>query len=99
MPLNEIPTFLHPEIRRLIDSALEQAWLELCEERADDEVMARRRLATTIVALAGTRRCRPIQPIGNLDCGGDDTTSRVHGEAPPRTADPPRSFVSQGVAH
>jgi len=52
MPLNEIPTFFHPEIRRLIDSALEQAWLELREECPDDEVMARRKLATTIVALA-----------------------------------------------
>jgi hypothetical protein len=52
MPLNEIPTFFHPEIRSLIDSALEQAWLELREETPDDEVMARRKLATTIVALA-----------------------------------------------
>ena len=32
MPLNEIPTFFHPEIRSLIDSALEQAWLELRED-------------------------------------------------------------------
>ena len=52
MPLNEIPTFFHPEIRSLIDSALEQAWLELREDAPDDEVMARRKLATTIVALA-----------------------------------------------
>ena len=29
MPLNEIPTFFHPDIHRLIDSALEQAWLGL----------------------------------------------------------------------
>jgi len=52
MPLNEIPTFFHPEIRSLIDSALEQAWLELREDAPEDEVMARRKLATTIVALA-----------------------------------------------
>ena len=52
MPLKEIPTFFHPEVRSLIDSALEQAWLELREENPYDEVMARRKLATTIVALA-----------------------------------------------
>jgi hypothetical protein len=52
MPLNEIPTFFHPDIRRLIDAALEQAWLELREENPDNEAMARRKLATTIVALA-----------------------------------------------
>jgi hypothetical protein len=43
MPLNEIPTFFHPEIRSLIDSALEQAWLELREDGPDDEVMAPRK--------------------------------------------------------
>jgi len=52
MPLNEIPTFFHPEIRSLIDAALEDAWLELREENPGDEVMARRKLATTLVALA-----------------------------------------------
>ena len=29
MPLNETPAFFHPETRSLIDSTLEQAWLEL----------------------------------------------------------------------
>jgi len=29
MPLNEIPEFFHPEIRQLIDFALEDAWQEL----------------------------------------------------------------------
>jgi hypothetical protein len=52
MPLNEIPAFFHPEIRSLIDSALEEAWLELREDGPADEVLARRKLATTIVALA-----------------------------------------------
>ena len=59
MPLNEIPTFFHPEIRRLIDSTLEQAWLELREQSPDDEVMARRKLATTIVALAAIGETDP----------------------------------------
>jgi hypothetical protein len=61
MPLNEIPAFFHPEIRSLIDSALEQAWLELREENPDDEVMARRKLATTIVALAAIGETDPAR--------------------------------------
>ena len=51
MPLNEIPTSFAPEIRSLIDSALEQAWLELRKDNPIDELMARRKLLTTIVAL------------------------------------------------
>lgn len=43
MPLNEMPTFFHPEIRRLIDSALEQVWLELREQNPDDEGSAKTR--------------------------------------------------------
>jgi hypothetical protein len=61
MPLNEIPTFFHPEIRSLIDSALEQAWLELREENPDDEVTARQKLATTIVALAAIGETDPAK--------------------------------------
>jgi len=61
MPLNEIPTFFHPEIRSLIDSALEQAWLELREDSPADEVMARRKLATTIVALAAIGETDPAK--------------------------------------
>ena len=51
MPLNEIPTSFPPEIRSLIDSALEQAWLELRKDNPIDELMTRRKLLTTIVAL------------------------------------------------
>ena len=51
MPLNEIPTSFPPELRSLIDSALEQAWLELRKDSPIDELMARRKLLTTIVAL------------------------------------------------
>ena len=61
MPLNEIPTFFHPEIRRLIDYALEQAWLELRQDTPDDEVTARRKLATTIVALAAIGETDPTK--------------------------------------
>ena len=44
------PPFL-PIFRSLIDSALEQAWLELRKDNPIDELMARRKLLTTIVAL------------------------------------------------
>jgi hypothetical protein len=59
MPLNEIPAFFHPDIRSLIDSALEQAWLELRKDSPTDEVLARRKLATTIVALAAIGETDP----------------------------------------
>lgn len=51
MPLSEIPKHFNPEIRRLVEAALEDAWREL---NADDsiKVRARSKLRTTIVALA-----------------------------------------------
>jgi hypothetical protein len=52
MPLNEIPTYLHPETRRVVDSALEQAWLELSFDPLGDAGLARRKMAGTILALA-----------------------------------------------
>jgi hypothetical protein len=52
MPLNEIPQFFHPEIRQLIDLALEDAWQEVRNERLADTASVRGRLVTTIVALA-----------------------------------------------
>ncbi|HXV83421.1 MAG TPA: hypothetical protein VEG60_26480 [Candidatus Binatia bacterium] len=61
MPLNEIPTFFHPEIRSVIDSALEQAWQELQNDNPTDELMARRKLATTIVALAAIGETDPAK--------------------------------------
>jgi hypothetical protein len=61
MPLNEILAFFHPEIRSLIDSTLEQAWLELRKDNPNDAVMARRKLATTIVALAAIGETDPAK--------------------------------------
>jgi hypothetical protein len=52
MPLNEIPKYLSPETRRLVDAALEDAWRELNKSGLVDAVRARMKLATTIVALA-----------------------------------------------
>jgi hypothetical protein len=51
MPLNEIPKYLTPEVRSLIEAALEDAWQELNKD-GDLETKARNKLRTTIVALA-----------------------------------------------
>jgi hypothetical protein len=59
MPLNEIPKYLSPETRSLIDSALEQAWQELKEDRPADIALARRKSAVTIVALASVGETDP----------------------------------------
>jgi hypothetical protein len=49
---SRIPQFFHPEIRHLIQSALEEAWLELKDEQLADAKSVKERLATTVVALA-----------------------------------------------
>jgi hypothetical protein len=52
MPRKGIPQFFHPEIRHLIQVALEEAWQELKDEELADAKSVKERLATTIVALA-----------------------------------------------
>jgi len=59
MPLKEIPEFFHPEIRHLIDFALEEAWQELKREGFADPLPTKRKLATTIVALAAIGETNP----------------------------------------
>jgi hypothetical protein len=61
MPLNEIPKYLCPETRSLIDSALEQAWQELKKDGPADVALARRKLAGTIVALASVGETDPAK--------------------------------------
>jgi hypothetical protein len=61
MPLNEIPKYLRPETRSLIDSALEQAWQELLSDSPADFALARRKLAGTIVALASVGETDPAK--------------------------------------
>ena len=61
MPLNEIPEFFHPEIRQLIDFALEDAWQELRKDGVVDTASVREKLATTIVALAAIGETDPIR--------------------------------------
>ena len=52
MPRNRIPEFFHPEIRRLIELSLEDAWQELTNEKLADAQSVRTRLVATMVALA-----------------------------------------------
>jgi hypothetical protein len=52
VPLNEIPKYLSPETRRLVNDALEEAWQELNKDGVLDAHRTRMKLATTIVALA-----------------------------------------------
>jgi hypothetical protein len=49
---SRIPQFFHPEIRQLIELAVEDAWQELKDEHLADAKSVKERLATTIVALA-----------------------------------------------
>src|SRR6185503_8124272 len=56
MPLNEIPSYLGPETRRLIDLALDEAWQELKNDLPADPLLARRKMAGTIVALTSVGR-------------------------------------------
>jgi len=51
MPLNEIPKYINPEMRALIDASVEEAWQEIRGEQPCDESKVRRKLAGTIVAL------------------------------------------------
>jgi hypothetical protein len=51
MPLNEIPKYFDPDTRHLVEAALEDAWKELSKD-SNVEAGARRKLRTTVVALA-----------------------------------------------
>ena len=55
------PNLLSSEIGSLIDFALEQAWLELRRYNPIDELMARRKLLTTIVALVAIGDTNPAK--------------------------------------
>jgi predicted type IV restriction endonuclease len=52
MPLNEIPKHLTPEVRSLIEAALEDAWQELNKDGTLEATPARNKLRSTMVALA-----------------------------------------------
>jgi hypothetical protein len=59
MPLNEIPKYFSPEIRHLVDAALEDAWQEVKKERPGDALPAKMQLAKTIVALVSVGETDP----------------------------------------
>ena len=61
MPPNEIPDFIQPEIRHLIDFALEDAWQELRKDGLGDASSVKGKLATTIIALAASGEANPIR--------------------------------------
>jgi hypothetical protein len=61
MPLNEIPKYLSPETRRLVDAVLGDVWRELNKDGLIDAVPARMKLATTIVALASVGETDPTK--------------------------------------
>jgi hypothetical protein len=52
MPLNEIPNHFDPETRSSIEAALEDAWQELSKDGNLEATLARKKLRTTMVALA-----------------------------------------------
>jgi hypothetical protein len=61
VPLNEIPKYLSPNTRRLVDAALEEAWLELNKDGVLHANRARMKLATTIAALASVGETDPAK--------------------------------------
>jgi hypothetical protein len=61
VPLNEIPKYLSPETRRLVNDALEEAWQELNKDGVLEAHRARMKLATTIVALASVGETDPAK--------------------------------------
>jgi hypothetical protein len=61
VPLNEIPKYLNPDTRRLVDDALEDAWQELNKDGHFERDRARMKLATTIVALASVGETDPAK--------------------------------------
>jgi hypothetical protein len=63
MPLNEIPTYLSPETRRLVDVTLECAWSERVNDAPIDASRERRKLAGTIVALVSVGENDPAKLV------------------------------------
>jgi len=61
MPLHEIPSYLGPETRRLIELALDEAWQELKNDLPADALLARRKMAGTIVALTSVGETDPAK--------------------------------------
>jgi hypothetical protein len=92
MSFNEIPEFFHPEIRQLIDFALEDAWQELRKGGLADgaSMLAEKgQLSRTIVALAAIGETDPVK----MKRFALQAASRVHER---RNRSTPRQDVSAG---
>jgi hypothetical protein len=69
VPLNEIPKYLNPDMRKLVETALEDAWRELSGDAPSSEAQAdfgsidpvRRKIAGTIVALTAVGETDPAK--------------------------------------
>jgi hypothetical protein len=69
VPLNEIPKYLNPETRKLVEAALDDAWAELTGTAQDAKPKgdlagadpARRKMAGTIVALTAIGETDPAK--------------------------------------
>jgi len=69
VPLNEIPKYLSPDMRKLVESALEDAWRELTGDKGGASAQgdfastdpARRKMAGTIVALTAVGETDPAK--------------------------------------
>jgi hypothetical protein len=102
MPLNEIPKYISPETRSLIDSTLEQAWQELKRDGPADIALARRKLAGTLVALASLARPTRRSLNGSL-CMPLEAWLIVHSRLlprkPPKRPQGPNLWGSPGWGH
>jgi len=69
VPLNEIPKYLNPDMRKLVETALEDAWRELTGAAPSSKTgeafasadPARRKMAGTIVALTAVGETDPAK--------------------------------------
>jgi hypothetical protein len=70
MPLNEIPNHFDPETRNSIEAALEDAWQELSKDGNLEATLARKKLRTTMVALASVAKLTTTNSSGSLSMLG-----------------------------
>jgi hypothetical protein len=85
MPLSEIPKYLGPETRKLVEAALEDAWDELSKDGHFEPTPARKKLTSTMVALASVGEtdhrklkwhpCMPRRDAGGAISSGSESTN------------------------
>src|SRR6185437_8544700 len=75
MPLNEVPKYLTPEIRSLIEAALEDAWQELNKDGKLEAAPARNKLRTHGGSRLGWRNRSSKAQVVRHSCLARSTTS------------------------